>query len=259
MASFDRTRRQALVLVLLAFAVIPLAVIYERSSHEDKLGADVFYVWVEGQRILHGVNPYSRVLDGDMENNAKYATYFPGYYWLSALTQWLGFDAFPDWMRVWNIALYVFHLAVGFLIFFILSSYGLNVLGAFGALFWWFNRWSLYAVQASFLESVPLFFLVLSLSLFRRREKLSLALFGVSLALKQIAIFLLPVYLIWVWQRERSLKEVALALGLIALPTLLVAAPFIVWDPEGFLKSIALSATRHGETHFLIAGLIWKG
>src|SRR5687768_7823003 len=58
---------------------------------DDLMMEDIYYIWLEGKRIINGENPYGRVLTGNMRNNDKYATLFPIAYLLSALIQKIGF------------------------------------------------------------------------------------------------------------------------------------------------------------------------
>jgi len=53
-------------------------------------------------------------------------------------------------------------------------------------------------------EPLPIFLLLLSVLLFPKRPRTALLLFGVSLALKQIAVFAAPLYLIWVWHDSKA-------------------------------------------------------
>jgi uncharacterized membrane protein len=92
--------------------------------------------------------------------------------------------------------------------------------------------------------------MVLSLGLFEKYRRTSLLLFGFSLAIKQIAIFLIPLYLIWEYQQSRSWQKVFVAgLWMAGIP-LLASIPFLIWNAEGFIKSIVFSATRIALDHF---------
>jgi uncharacterized membrane protein len=254
MVSILQINRQPYALFILALSLAFLPVLYAIFYHYDTEGQDVYYVWMEGKRIINGENPYARVLEGNMLSNNKYATYFPVFYWLSALTQLAGFRDYSTWILFWKIIFDTAHAAIGLLIFWILRQQNV-LLGLFGALFFWFNRWTIAIIRIADIDLVPLFFLLLSMYWFERRQKSSLLLFGLSLGLKQIGIFMLPVYLIWVWQREASLKRVLIALLLIGGITLVSATPFVIWSPEGFVKSILFSATRRPESHFNILSL----
>jgi uncharacterized membrane protein len=249
MASIIQINKTSHALVILAVPLVLIAVLYAKYYPYYTADDDIYYLWIEGKRIIDGENPYARILEGNMLDNDKYATYFPVFYWLSALTQFAGLRGYSTWIFFWKIIFDAAHAAIGLLIFWILREQNV-LLGVFGALFWWFNRWSIVIIRIADIEVVPLFFLLLSMYWFGRRQNASLLLFGLSLGLKQIGIFILPVYLIWVWQRQASLKRVLIALLLISVITLVTAIPFIVWNPAGFVKSIVFSATRHPESYF---------
>jgi uncharacterized membrane protein len=82
-------------------------------------------------------------------------------------------------------------------------------------------------------------------------------LFSLSLAMKQIAIFLLPLYLIWIWQlsERHKLKQTLTALLLIVSIPMITSLPFLIWHSEGYIKSILFSATRESSTHFGVDSL----
>jgi uncharacterized membrane protein len=119
-------------------------------------------------------------------------------------------------------------------------------------LFWIFNRWTLHVATIAHIDFIPLFFLILSLLIFHKYRWVSLFLFSLSLAIKQIGIFLAPLYLIWTWQSENrsKLKKMLIAFAVIASIPLLTSLPFILWNSEGFFKSILFSATRNPGSHF---------
>ncbi len=220
-------------------------------------GDDIYYTWLEGKRLLAGENPYARVLAGNMRDNDKYATYFPLFYLLSALTQWLGFRDYSVWLELWRPIFLGFNIGIAILIFQQFNRKNLLILGLFSSLFWLFNRWTIHVTKIVHLEFIAIFFLLLSLILLSRNKNLSFLLFGCSLAFKQIAIFLLPLYLIWAWQlsQENKLKDVFTALLLISFIPGILSLPFILWNGEGFLKSILFSATRSPSSHLSAASL----
>ncbi len=215
-------------------------------------GEDIYYTFIEGKRILAGENPYARVLTGDMRDNDKYATYFPLFYLLSALTQLLGFQEYSAWISLWRPIFLMFYIGIAGLIFYKLYKNRLLIIGLFAALFWLFNRWTLHVNKIAHLEFISIFFLLLSLIIFPKNKYISLILFSLSLAFKQIAIFLLPLYLIWVWQSSKGnqLKDTLIALLLILSIPVITSLPFISWNAEGFFKSILFSATRNPSVHF---------
>ena len=237
----------ALVLVLLIGSVLLDPRIHPRNMS----GEDIYYSWVEGGRILNGQNPYARILQGDMKTNDKYATYFPVFYEASYLSERLGLTAWPSWMAFWRVVFIVFELATGALLYWMMARRNLPWIGVLAAAFWLFNRWTIQMLQVVNLDFVPLFFLLLSLDLFPRHRWLSLLAFSMSLGVKQIAIFMTPLYLIWVWQTslpERRVPDLVTAGAIIASIPFVSSIPFLLWGPRGFVYSIFFSVTRIPDT-----------
>ncbi len=233
----------ALVLLLLIGSVLLDPLIKPHNMD----GEDIYYSWVEGGRILHGQNPYARVLQGDMKNNSKYATYFPVFYEASYLSERLGLESWPSWMAFWRVVFIAFELASAVLLYWMMARRGLPWIGVLAAAFWLFNRWTIQMLQVVNLDFVPLFLLLLSLDLFPRHKWWSLLAFSMSLGVKQIAIFLTPLYLIWIWQTslpERRVRDLVTGAAIIASVPFAASIPFLLWGPRGFVYSIFFSVTR---------------
>ena len=254
-------KNRRLIAILCIFLIVFLGIIVNIKLlnlwEYNPKGNDIYYTWLEGKRLLAGENPYVRVLAGNMRENDKYATYFPLFYLLSALTQWFGFRDYSAWIDLWRPIFLAFNIGIGLLIFYQFYQNRLLLIGLFSSLFWLFSRWTIYVNKVVHLEFIAIFFLLLSLILLPRKKYLSFILFGCSLAIKQIAIFLLPLYLIWAWQltEENKFKEVVTALLFICLIPGILSLPFILWNAEGFFKSILFSATRLPDSHLKAASL----
>ena len=237
----------ALLLILLVASVLLDPLIQPRNMS----GEDIYFSWVEGGRLMQGQNPYARVLQGDMKNNSKYATYFPVFYEASYLSERLGLADWPSWMAFWRVVFIGFELASAVLLYWMMARRNLPWIGVLAAAFWLFNRWTLKMLQTVNLDFVPLFFLLLSLDLFPRHRWLSLLAFSMSLGVKQIAIFITPLYLIWVWQTsqpERRVRDLVIGGVIIASIPLVASIPFLLWEPRGFIYSIFFSVTRVADT-----------
>ena len=90
--------------VLLALIVLAAAWTHHfivRPDIDDK--NDLYYDFLEAERLIAGENPYERILSGDMRNNQKYATYFPLFYLLSAGVLKLGFQEFQQYVAFWRL------------------------------------------------------------------------------------------------------------------------------------------------------------
>lgn len=228
---------------------------------------DVYYSYLEGQRLLQGENPYARILDGDMRLNKKYATYFPLFYEISALSQKIGLQEYPRWIYYWMIVFRGFELAIGVLLYTYFAQKKMEWGGIVAAGFWLFNRWGLRMIATANLDYIPIFFALAALLIFPRKKWLSLLLFSLSLALKQIGIFMAPLFVIWVFQQEQGwpqkIRQALVASGIIASVPLLSSLPFLFWNAEGLIKSILFSATRFADNHFAAESLDvlmgWQG
>ncbi|HEX8992962.1 MAG TPA: hypothetical protein VF784_14875 [Anaerolineales bacterium] len=237
----------ALLLLLLVGSVLLDRLVKPRNMTWE----DIYYSWVEGGRILHGQNPYARVFDGDLETNDKYATYFPLFYEASYLSERLGLEAYPPWLAFWRSVFIAFELATAVLLYLTAVRRNLPWFGVLIAAFWLFNRWTIQMLQVVNLDFVPLFFLLLSLVLFARHQKLSLFFFSLSLGVKQIAIFLTPLYLMWLWRSsrpERRIRDLLTGAAIIASVPFVTSIPFLLWEPRAFVYSIFFSITRVADT-----------
>jgi NADH:ubiquinone oxidoreductase subunit 3 (subunit A) len=240
-------QRRIIVPVVLLLLLLLMSGFLDSLVHQpDMSDTDIYYSFVEGQRLLNGENPYARILGSDMLTNNKYATYFPLFYELSFVSQKLGLAPFDTWLAFWRIVFIVFEFGIAVLMFWALARRDLPWVGLFAAAFWLFDRWTLQLLQVSNLDFVPIFFLLLSLELFPRDKWLSLFLFSLSLAVKQIAIFVTPLYLVWLWQssRGRPVRDVLAGAAIIASVPFVASIPFLVWDARAFIYSVLFSVTR---------------
>lgn len=234
--------------------------LFDAEVNYDIFKQDIHAVFTEGTKLLEGTNPYSRVhqLGDDLTWNFEIPTYFPVFYVLNWLTQKIGFRDFFYWLDLWKNVFLLANLGIAYLVFYVpYHRYHRLGFAILGSLFWLFSRWTLYITMIYHIDFIAIFFFILSLTLWPRHKKSSLVAFGLSLGVKQIAIFAFPLYLIWIWRDHelRSWKKPAfLTLILLAFP-LLYLTPFLVWDAGGFVKSVLLSATRNAESHFGIPAL----
>lgn len=233
-------------LIILPAILLSGLAVHTQIWDEDATKKDIYFLYIEGQRIITGENPYARVLTGNMRENQKYATYFPVFYLLSGITQRFGGEEFPSWLNFWKIVFLLFNVATAYLLFYVPYRANMMIAAIFSGLFWFFNRWTLYATRNFAMDFIAIYFLVLSVILFSKHRWLSLLLFSISLGVKQIAIFLVPVYLIWIWQTAETQQVKNLLFGAIVIASvpLVTSLPFILLNFEGFVKSILFSATR---------------
>ncbi len=234
---------------------LQLVSLVQQILHTDTIGTDIALTYEAGGQILHGQNPYNRILAGNLQDNESYATYLPSFYVLSAATQWAGLHTYAQWISFWRPVFLLFALATAIVLFTVFWRKNFLLLAFFAAGFFLLNRWSLYIATVGLFDFIPIFFLVISLLLLRKRPFLSLFLFGLSLSFRHIGGIILPLYAIAVWQITSVHQRVrTITLGIfsfIAIP-LVVSVPFIALNISSFMKSMLFSFTRGPVTHFSV-------
>jgi len=214
---------------------------------------DIYLVFLEGQKLQGGENPYARAADIDeIRWNEKLPTYLPIIYYGSWLTHLAGLQDLEIWLNFWKGIFLYFNLCIGYFVFYI-SNHRFNspVFGILALMLWLFNRWTLHVTMISHFNFIPIFLFLVSLSLFPKNKYWSYILFGLSIAIKHNAIFLLPIYLIWAWKsaHHQKFKHLLVALFSISSIPFLASLPFLILNFEGFIKSLLISLSRYPETH----------
>ena len=228
-----------------------------RTWQAKTRGEDIHWSWLEGQRLLKGVNPYERTLTGNLRDNDKYATYFPVFYYGTALSILAGLNEYEEWLKSWRALSLLANLGIAAILFYLPFRRKVWVLALFAAGFWLFNRWTLHVTRIAHLDFVAILPLLVSLVLISRRPYAALLLLGFSISVKQIGLFLIPLYLIWIWQESNAdrVKRLLIAIGLIAAIPLLASLPFLIWNPKAYLISVIFDALRNPADHFGAASL----
>lgn len=243
--------------VLLAVFLAIGAVLHTQVWGTEKTEQDIYYMWKDGNLIAAGENPYARILAGDLRNNEKYPIYFPAFFLFVALASRLGYQTFPDFLALWQPICLLFNLLVASVIYYAVARRGRYYLALFMAGLWLFNIWTIYVSEVAQIDFIAIFCVLLSIVLADSHKKTSLLLFSCSLAFKQVAIFLLPLYLIIIWKSapKNAIRNLAVG-GLIALSLpLLASLPFLLWSAPGYVRSMIFSLTRHPELQFQVSSL----
>ncbi len=230
---------------LSVFAVLNLFLLLEIAPRVTPQGTDIRndirYIYQDGHDIANGINPYQKIHGSNMRENQKYSTYFPGFFLFAAATVRLGFDDLGKFLELWRPLSILIHLSVGLIILMLFMDKGWLVAGIFSSLFYLYNRFTLSVMGSGQIDLLAILFLILAL------RKGNPYWFGVSLAVKQVAIFVVPLYLL-VSRTGENFKEQLLSifkLGLkVAVIPVLCSLPFIVHDAKAFIMSILFSATR---------------
>ena len=244
-------RRSVLFLYLLTAPAVAIPV-YRVILHADLRGHDIYWYWLEGNRLYRGENPYARILRSNMlDNREMYPTCLPLFYVACAAGHVLGIRKFDEFIPPWTVVCIAAHLAIGYALLAIVSRRGGLAAGLLGAGFWLINRFSLNVLGARSLDGLPILLLLVSIALHPRRPGTSRLLFGLSLSIKHIAVFLTPLYVLWAAKSAEGKKpaggrgrRILTSCGQILLFPVLISVPFAIWNPHAFAKSLLFPGTR---------------
>lgn len=235
-----------------AYAILVLSLsfaMYSRVAAKEVLDrrTDIRAQYDDARLLTEGINPYSRITNPDLPQD-RFTFYFPGFLLTTATAIYLGADSYEYWLSGWRLASLLTHLSIGALLFTLILKRGSLLLAIIGSAFWFFSRWPLALYRSGQIDGPAILFLLLSLCLWKKRRDLSCLLFGLSLAVKQMAIFLFPLYLFWTWQEKANEKRMPTALLhttlLCAVIPALLCLPFFIWNPEDFIATTLFPLTR---------------
>ncbi len=242
----QKLHTRILLSVTALLALLALSLIWTRFSSPPKgsfsTHRDIYHIYEDASLLANGENPYSRIASGNMKDNEKYTFYLPGFLLFAAGSIHLGLEDYQQWMPYWLSVSLLFHICIGVLLFLIIKESSGALAGTVGALFWIFSRWPLALLRSGQIDSIPIFFFVAALLLINRNLVLSAILLSISLAIKQMAALVAPLYLIWAYKNAPK-KVTPVMLALVCIPFLL-SVPFLIWDFESFFKMVIFPLTR---------------
>ncbi|MEK7595146.1 MAG: hypothetical protein AAB443_00940 [Patescibacteria group bacterium] len=252
--SFIRDKRkvfsltlEVLVFVLISyfFGIVTKANYKEAWEFET---SDMFHEFQQANDVRAGLNPYKRILSGDLLINKKYATLFPLYYYFLTFVGSFSnynFEIFIDHIR--TVLFWSALLGSAFLYIFFRQK-NMKVLGFLAVVLFLFNRWSINTLSDSKQDFIAIAFLIVSLHFFNSKQKLAYLFYGLSLGIKHLGIFVFPLFLTPFIYKEQKPKKFFLSLLFLFLPVLIPALPFLLNDYKAFLFSMLFSFTRKPAT-----------
>ena len=227
-----------------------LSLLLARIYDEDPTRHDIARYHHRGTQIVAGVNPYSCITD-DSTSCIGYPSHLPGMYWFSAGLVTLGASELEDWMAMWRPVMLLAWLAVGGIIAALFFKQGRPAVAVAALGLWLFNRWSLYVLRVAHTDFVGVLFLLLTVLTTTRWPLLAAVLLGASLTVKQLAVLVVPLFLLYVWrQHGYSPVRLAVVAGLVLLVPLIAAGPFLLDNPGATVQGWLNAATRPAQTQY---------
>jgi hypothetical protein len=220
-----------------------IVALYKTLSNRSSAGDDIEYVWREGTAVMSGGSPYQKAAT-TLHKNDKYATYFPLSYLASALIQKLGFTSFDSWLAIIRPILLIAQVCTAFTVLIFLVRQKKILLGLAGFFIILFHRFTLYPALLLQIDFPAILFLLIGIMILKKHSRLGYLAIGMSLAIKQMSVVLLPLFLIWEYQQRKSKKKFAEALILMLIIPLFTFLPFLITHPQGIRESLNFSSNR---------------
>lgn len=242
------------VLAALALLLMMLPVVYDYlatvPTQRQLKSSDIFFIWHDAEQMAQGVNPYSRIHGSDMRQNNKFTTYLPGFFLFEVALIRIGISDFDQFFSIWRILNMAIYFGVAVLVYVMVKKRSESMaLALFAAYFWILGRWSLSTLRIWQIDFLAILFLLLACFFLSERKHLAYIFLGCSLAIKQISIFALPIFILWELKgiafTKTNLRQFAISCGFISAVPVLVSLPFIYMDFLGFFLSIIFSLTRN--------------
>jgi len=250
--SFWKTKFKASILievffVLLLLFLLVLVNISNNKGIEFFNNSDIYYEFHSALDIKNGINPYNRISNTNFVDNQKYATLLPVYYYFILIVAKLSGYSFIHFISVMRVVLIAFEFLGALFIYLYFARKNRRELGYFGAVFYLFNVYTINSYVFLKQDAIAISFLLMSLYFFKPRIRLSYLLFGVSLGIKHIGIFILPYYFLPLLFSKRKLNDFLQDLFCLIFPVLIPSFPFIFSNMRSFIYSMIFSLTRSSE------------
>lgn len=241
---------ELIALLITAFLLYKVDFSVDRDSDFYFKKEDIYYEYEVAKQIQKGENPYNRILEGNMVENDKYPTQLPLYFYFLKFIRQNSNNNFSGFVETLRNVLYLFHIAGGGFIYLLFRRVNKPIIGYFAAIIYMFNVWSLNSFILLKQDMISIALLVSSLYFFKSKNQswISYILFGLSLGIKHIGIFMFPLYLTPIIFKEVSIKIFSLNMILLLSTIFIPTAPFIKNNSQSFVNSMLFSITRSPHT-----------
>jgi hypothetical protein len=241
-----RNKKFQLIVEIAIFFGISVFVIYTHLTNVRPIGTgnDIGVEFRTGIDLRQGINPYKRISTDDLLRNEKFATLLPAYYYFLLGIAHISNYEFETYIDAFRAVIYLSQIVGGFYLYMIFRRKGHKLLGFLALAFYLLNRWNIDNTADLKQDSIAIGILMASLYYFEDRPKASYFLYGLSLAIKQIGVFILPLYLLPFLQGKRAFKNNLKNSIWILIPTLAPALTFMMDDLFTFMLSMIFSFTR---------------
>jgi hypothetical protein len=207
---------------------------------------DIYFEYEAAKELQKGGNPYNRILEGNMIENDKYATQLPLYFYTLSYIRQMSGNGFEEFLENFRVIVFWSHVVGGVMIYLLFREANKKLYGYCASLFFLFNVWSLNSFL-NLKQDLPAIALLLLSYFFFRKSKfrwLSYILYGLSLGIKHIGVFIAPMYLMPLIHKQDSYKKFGINVLLLFLTIFIPSASLFFDNPASFINSMLFSLTR---------------
>ena len=191
-----------------------------------------------------------------MLENDKYPTQLPLYFYFLKFIKQSSNNNFSGFVETLRNILYAFQITGGGFLYLIFRRVNKPFVGYFAAIIYMFNVWSLNSFMLLKQDMIAIALLISSLYFFKSKNQswISYILFGLSLGIKHIGIFMLPLYFTPLIFKEASIKNFSFNMSLLLATIFIPAVHFIINNSQSFVNSMLFSITRSPHTSDIYYG-----
>jgi hypothetical protein len=200
--------------------------------------------WAQAKDMQKGKNPYEKILTGNLIENNKYSTLFPFYYYFLMVVSLPSGIRFDPFIENYRVVIQVFEYGAFLFLYLIFRQRNQKLLGLFLASFYIFNRWTVLSISTLKQDVIAQSFLLASFYFLDKKIRLAYLLYGVSLGIKHLGIFVMPVFLAPLIFGKRNIKDFLIDFSLLLSPVVLPAIYFLIVNFKAFIYSMIFSFTR---------------
>ena len=252
MKNFFNKKRTIFLIEILVLILTVFLIFQVNKSNRKEIwefdGSDIYYEYNQALRFGSGENPYKRILEHDLLVNRKYATLFPLYYYfLFGIVKLSEFN-FETFLDNYRTILYIAEIGVGVFIYLLFKREGKPVAGYLAGTFYMFNRWVIKSIADGKQDTIAIMFLVMAIYFLTSKNKKlkiwSFFIYGISMGIKHIGVFLGPIFILPLIKGDLDLKEFLKGIALFLVPTIGAGLYVIIDSPKAFFYSMLFSFTR---------------
>jgi len=202
--------------------------------------------------VSEGKNPYSYISYCDYTYPPLWMIIISSYYAMAGLVvgphdPWLGATDLIFYFFL-KLPLIIASTALALILYGVVKGWtGDSDKARLAAYLWLLNPYVIWSVAvAGMFDVIPALFVLLSIFfLTRGNDTLSAFMLGLGVSSKIYPLLFLPILILYLWVKGRTLGQVLKYLGLVSLLPVVLSIPFLALDPKGYIYANTTYYSEH--------------